>query len=553
MVVLRRSLVAAGCLLLGAIGAALSQTALRPDQICNPTCATPDITWAPGGAGYQIGSTIIWRTDSTLTPAFTSADGAKIVELTNPLATITSTLPDAALVANNMGDGFGFTIQVAAGTLTLSRTSPNTINGQPSIQIGPWQSAKLSSRTGKWYAQLSGGQAVTTPTITGVNLPSTGFVAGTAGTVGTATAAMTGGSFTGTWSLQTTGSDHAAVACVDYTTKFAIASTTGVLTNTTTAVTGANPGACIVATQAGATGSPYSQAYTLTGTGAAPTGTCPESTAFFARVWALPATLDGTIGTAAGPTNHLRAYDDLICGLKADGNWAVLDVLYVFATNTATGTNTAVANLNLVSSSFTALPTTGANAPGFLANSGYIGVDNSATVYIDTQFNTASSGGHWVNNAGAFMIWNLTNNTNVPKYVMMGNNTSGNTGINQIITNDGTYDNCWAQATGSGGDTFGPQVLPPTGSWYCDRESASFGSFYHNKVSVGTSSVAAGTPANNTVYILALHTDTIAQLGSARRIAIVGLGSPPIDAGHRDTYHNRLCNYLIAIGTLGSC
>jgi hypothetical protein len=105
-------------------------------------------------------------------------------------------------------------------------------------------------------------------TITGVSLSGNTFTPGTAGTVGTASATVSGGSFTGTWSLQTSGTDHSGTTCVNYGTNFTIASATGVLSNSTSAASGANPGVCVVATQAGATGSPFAQAETITGSAA---------------------------------------------------------------------------------------------------------------------------------------------------------------------------------------------------------------------------------------------------------------------------------------------
>jgi hypothetical protein len=136
-----------------------AQTALRPDQI-SPT--TPDITWAPGGTGYQFGSTVPWRTDSgtgSPTPlTFTSNDRTRVVELT-AAGPIAAQLPDAT---GAFGPGFGFVIQVGSGTLTLSRcpttsgcAGTTTINGQASIQVGAYQAVGLSSRGNNWYATFS--------------------------------------------------------------------------------------------------------------------------------------------------------------------------------------------------------------------------------------------------------------------------------------------------------------------------------------------------------------------------------------------------------------
>jgi hypothetical protein len=138
---------------MAAVGAAFGQTAIRPDQV---SPKTPDVTWGPGGTGYQIGSTVAWRTYTGTAPTFTSADAATTVELTNASTSIAGSLPDTTVGGNNLGDGFGFTIQVASGKLVLSKTgTTNLINGLASISVGPYQTVALAVRSNQWYASIS--------------------------------------------------------------------------------------------------------------------------------------------------------------------------------------------------------------------------------------------------------------------------------------------------------------------------------------------------------------------------------------------------------------
>src|SRR5262249_19839577 len=94
------------------------------------------------------------------------------------------------------------------------------------------------------------------------------FTAGTAGTIGTAGATLSNGSFTGTWSLQTSGMDHAGTTCNNYGSDFSINTSTGGLANNSSAAAQSYPGVCVVATQSGLTNSPYVQALTITGNAA---------------------------------------------------------------------------------------------------------------------------------------------------------------------------------------------------------------------------------------------------------------------------------------------
>lgn len=130
-------------------------TAVRPSQIVP---GTPNITVnidPTAGNTLQVGTSLAWRTDSTPSPSFTSADNATNVELTFN-GTITATLPNAT---GGFGTGAGFTIQVGPGTLNLYQPTTgcpcSTIGGLTSIQVGPYQSVALASRGNNWYARVT--------------------------------------------------------------------------------------------------------------------------------------------------------------------------------------------------------------------------------------------------------------------------------------------------------------------------------------------------------------------------------------------------------------
>lgn len=102
-----------------------------------------------------------------------------------------------------------------------------------------------------------------------------------------------------------------------------------------------------------------------------------------------------TSGLSGTETNAYRA---LINGLVSDGTFSLLDILYIFATNTTT-----TANLNLISTSF---GITSAAAPSFSADHGYTG--NGTTQYLDTNFNPATSGVNVTANSNSMGLY-LTN------------------------------------------------------------------------------------------------------------------------------------------------
>lgn len=130
---------------------AWGQAALRPDQI-KP--GTPDITTGMVGNQFHIGTTIPWRTISgatVLASEFSKNDNATVIELTFP-GVIDVTLPGTI---GDFADGAGFALQVGPGALTLHAGSGSSINGEPTIHVGSFQSVGLASRSGHWYASLS--------------------------------------------------------------------------------------------------------------------------------------------------------------------------------------------------------------------------------------------------------------------------------------------------------------------------------------------------------------------------------------------------------------
>src|SRR5258706_5828950 len=85
-------------------------------------------------------------------------------------------------------------------------------------------------------------------------------------------------------------------------------------------------------------------------------GSCAESTAFFARTSGLDAA-------------HIAAYNTFICGLVTDGLFSKFDVLHIYATQDST-----TALLNLVSTSYNG---TAVGSPTFTADRGFTGTGSS--------------------------------------------------------------------------------------------------------------------------------------------------------------------------------
>jgi len=165
-------------------------------------------------------------------------------------------------------------------------------------------------------------------------------------------------------------------------------------------------------------------------------GGCTQSASFLARTSGLNAA-------------HIKAYQNLICNLVADGVWSKLDVFYIFATQ-----NQATANLNLVNSSFTA---TAQGAPTFTADSGYT---TASDKYVSSNYNFSTNSTHYTQNSASIGGWSgstgastysawdtgtvFSGNTFIQPFNSPTTNFSINGGSQQAVTNNGNASGMFA-------------------------------------------------------------------------------------------------------------
>jgi hypothetical protein len=255
-------------------------------------------------------------------------------------------------------------------------------------------------------------------------------------------------------------------------------------------------------------------------------GACAEATAYFARAGSLDAT-------------HIAAYNNFICGLVADGVWPALDALYVLGTQ-----NTTAASLNLVSSSF---PLTVNGSPNFLANDGYLGVDGSATVYINTGYNPSTAGGHYTLNSASIGIWVLNN-------AVSAHGGFGATQGTNYANITPRYSDGFAYGTVNSSAGAVVASSDSTGLWVTSRTSSggtgALG-LYRNGASVATSTGASTSIPNFNIYLLNTNfAGTAANEGAAYREAMAFMGGA-MTATQVGNFYTRGCAFLTAVR--GSC
>ena len=234
-------------------------------------------------------------------------------------------------------------------------------------------------------------------------------------------------------------------------------------------------------------------------------------------VWVLP------------PTTPLQ---DLVSGLQADGIWTKLDRLWIFAQSTEV---LALVDL-VVSASATAV-----NSPTFTANRGYTGVDNSNTIYIDSNFNYSTSGVTYTQDSAHISCWVATYTTGTG-FGHMGDG-GGGTETNFVFN---SADNLAARVNDNPSSL--PQGVPATktGYWLLSRTGAAATTLYQNGASFSTPNATSGALKNLNLYILAANFSGV-PAGSPQQLAMVSIGGS-LSAANATAFYNRLRTYMTAVG-----
>ncbi len=258
--------------------------------------------------------------------------------------------------------------------------------------------------------------------------------------------------------------------------------------------------------------------------GAGASGSCSSSSSFLARTSGLDAT-------------HTSAYDALICGLVTDGIFSKLDFLQVYATQDST-----TANLNLVSTNFTAVPH---GSPTFTVDRGYTGVDGSTTVYVDSTFNPATaSSPNFVQNSAHLSLWSVLDTTSSNAAI----GASNGVGQGNLIYPRYVDGNAYYRANSQGE----PGVSSATGKghYIANRSSSTAIQGYKNGSNVLTNNGAGSFTIVNASFITVgdnIGSAPPIPTGWAGQLAEASCGSS-LSSTDATNFYNRLRTYMTAVG-----
>jgi hypothetical protein len=236
--------------------------------------------------------------------------------------------------------------------------------------------------------------------------------------------------------------------------------------------------------------------------------------------------------TSGLDTTHTNAYTALINGLVADGVWAKLDALYVFATQDTTN-----ALLNLVSTNYT--PTV-VVTPTFTADRGYNGTDSGSSL-LNTNFNpvTASSP-KFTQNSAHLSGWSVTDLGSGAQGII-GNASGASTSVLYPVNAGNTLYRINHTSQLSAANT------SSAGFFLGNRSDANSIQGYKNGASVGTTTSATSAALlNDNMGVVGNRVD-FNNFGSKYQTAAASIGSS-LTATEATNFYNRLRTYMTAMG-----
>jgi len=249
-------------------------------------------------------------------------------------------------------------------------------------------------------------------------------------------------------------------------------------------------------------------------------GGCSQATTFLART-----TVTGSLATS---------FTTLICGMVTDGTWALMDVFYVFATDTA-----ADAELNLVSTSY-GLTQTGTVT--FTANQGFTG--DGVAGYLNTGWTPSTNGVHYTQNSASLGACSFTSALGSGYFL----GAHGGTGYALIGESTGASQSFAINMSGTNAFTSATSL----GSDIVTRTGASAIAVYVNGSSVFTGTTASVAAPSSPLYILAGDNSGAASNFYAGQLgyAFAGAGLTSTQASN---VYSRLHTFLSAVGAPTGC
>jgi len=210
--------------------------------------------------------------------------------------------------------------------------------------------------------------------------------------------------------------------------------------------------------------------------------------------------------TTPPTTDRKAVINAYIVGLKADGIWTLLDLLYLMA-----AADSQAATINFKNPA--AFQLISVNSPAFVADQGFTG--NGTSSRLRTQFTPSANGANFTQDSASVWVWSRTNaqNANVaagnitaPRVFITPRNLSdnllfgANDGTTSTVANanssgligsqriNGTTKRAWRNGAQVGADvTLASTAVANAEQWLCGGNSSNFSTFQESLGAWGAS------------------------------------------------------------------
>lgn len=229
---------------------------------------------------------------------------------------------------------------------------------------------------------------------------------------------------------------------------------------------------------------------------------------------------------------YKTAVNTFVLTLKADGNWAELDRLWIHATE-----NQQNARISLVNPTSTAI--TEVNTPIWTASKGYSG--NGVNMYLNTNYNPSANGVKYIqNSATAFVYLNQVNDTSAGLSYTMGGYDAA------TRQTDLSYSTVFG---GSGLNSIGADAIAgafvTNGLIQMVRTASNIVKGYVNDViKLNTTRVSTARPGVN-MFLLCRNANGAPASYSSNRISVSGFGSGNVN---NTTFYTAINTLSVSLG-----
>lgn len=230
--------------------------------------------------------------------------------------------------------------------------------------------------------------------------------------------------------------------------------------------------------------------------------------------------------------NQIAYLNELILTLKVDGNWTLLDRIWIMAV--ATSDQALVSLVNPTSTKLTLV-----NSPTFTTKEGFAG--NGSTSYINTGYNTSLSSAQFTLNSNTCAIYSRTIGAAASSQYELGQG-NGSTSAYAILIRETslgifTYN--------FNGVSLAKANTASHGFYSSVRTASNAISIWKDGISQNTGTTASVALINNSVYVCCYNANGTASNYSTKQISVICFGSGTIN---QLKLYNAIQAYMTKIG-----